>query len=184
METEVGIFEASSQMLINTPWWVWLIFAYLLSKGIKMSKVGIVKIRKLIVLPILFLLFSIHTMKDTLVYPTNFDVLHWVLAIVVGSALGWLQLSSVGIKIDKEKPKVAIPGSFIPLGIFIFLFFANYFFFYKIAINPQIIDCALYRLGLLYVLGGTMGFFLGRFMYCVYALRKKPRRTHLHKKKK
>ena len=184
MDTEAGIFEASYQMLINIPWWVYVIFFYSISKGINMSETRIVQISKLIIFPILFFLLSIHTMKDILIYPTNLDVLHWIIAIMIGTALGWIHLSSLGIKIDKEKPKAEIPGSFIPLGIFIFLFFANYFFFYKIALNPQIVDQAWYRLGILYILGSTIGFFLGRFMCCFYALRKKPRRAHLVKKKK
>ena len=96
-------------MFINTPWWVWLIFAYLLYRGFRMAATRVVKIRNLIISPILFSIFSINTMKNILVSTTNLDILHWALAIVIGGALGWIHILKAGIKIDKDKIK--IPGT-------------------------------------------------------------------------
>ena len=180
MSTEVNIFAAASQMFINTPWWVWLIFAYLLYRGFRMATTRVVKIRNLIISPILFSIFSINTMKNILVSTTNLDILHWALAIVIGGALGWIHILKAGIKIDKDKIK--IPGTLVPLNIFMLLFIANYFFYYKISVNPQIVEQEWYRLSSLYPSGFSMGFFLGRFICCVHLLKNKAYQAKLGKK--
>jgi len=74
-----------------------------------MAATRVVKIRNLIISPILFSIFSINTMKNILVSTTNLDILHWALAIVIGGALGWIHILKAGIKIDKDKIK--IPGT-------------------------------------------------------------------------
>ena len=56
------------QTLIHTPWWVYLLLAYLIFIGIKARKPSTVSIYKLAILPVVFLSLSIEMLV------THFDI--------------------------------------------------------------------------------------------------------------
>jgi hypothetical protein len=83
-------------ILTHTPVWVWVLFIFLISRGIKARKPAIVTLEKLAIIPAIFLVWDIY---DLVIYRqlTLTTVALWIAGIVAGAALGFMLIKSAAI---------------------------------------------------------------------------------------
>ena len=151
MEEIIGILE-------ETPWWVYVVFVYIVLMGVKALKARTVSIKKLVLLPAFFTIWGLIGMQWTL-YP----ILSWILSLIIGAGLGWLTVHNWKIRYDRGRGTLHLPGSWTSLGLALAFFSVKYAFGFYHATHSEIPS-------LIYVsesaLSGLItGMFVGRFAY-------------------
>jgi len=120
----------------------------------------IVNIRRLIILPAVFMYMLYRTIA------ANFDLVQAsYLAIIVGLLLGiivgLLIRNNLQIKADKKKSLILIPGNYISLIIFILIFAVEFVAHYLLAATPGIKQASITQYLLLLILCGVSSLTVG-----------------------
>lgn len=168
MET---IFDA----LKGTPWWVYLVFVYVLYIGILGLKSRTISLGKVFLLPFIFLLWSVWSLIRG--YQAQSDIWIWILFLVIGGIAGWGMMQKFNVRGDHKKLLVRVPGSPMILILVLIVFGVKYFFGYMQAIGESgIVFHSLY----LVISGLVTGIFAGR----AFAILRKFSKTKHEKLKK
>jgi len=146
-------------ILINTPWWVYILFAVLMAIGLKAVKPRTIPFQRLILLPGVFMLWNIAWLAERV--QGHFSLfLFWVVGLIVGAFIGWQTVLSWKIQVDRDRKLISLPGTWSTV-IFIFLVFATrYFFVYQYKAYPASAS-HLFTADAL-ISGVITGIFLGR----------------------
>lgn len=151
MEEIIGILE-------ETPWWVYVVFAYIVTMGIKALKARTVSIKKLILLPAFFTIWGFIGMQWIL-----FTALSWSLSLAVGGVLGWFSVHNWKIRYDRGRGTLHLPGSWTSLGLALAFFSVKYAFGFYHATHAEI-STSIY-IAESASSGLITGMFIGRFVY-------------------
>lgn len=83
------MFEFLFGVVTHTPAWVWVLFIFLISRGIKARRSATVTLERLAIIPAIFLIWDIY---DLVVYRTLTPgtVALWTAGILAGAALGYI----------------------------------------------------------------------------------------------
>jgi len=130
--------------LYSTPTWVYLLFFYLVWVGIKSSKDGVVSLKKLFIIPCIFLYMSLHYLVVVLDF-SYLVVSSYVISLLLGIYFGYLLIIKKHIQVDKKKLLLNIPGSWSTLIIIMIIFFSKYYFHYKISVDNTILQSTLFK---------------------------------------
>lgn len=154
-------------ILQGTPYWVWILFAYLLMVGISALKSRSMPWWRFAIIPLIFTvwsLFSIYNKCTTC--PLLFCI--WLAALTIGTIGGYYLMNKTKFTIDAPTKLIHIPGSFIPLLLSISFFSIKYIFGVAYAINP-LLNKNMFVLGIDIFLSGIIcGIFLGRLIGILY----------------
>jgi hypothetical protein len=119
-------------VVTGAPWWVYVLFVYLVSIGIKATKPRTVSEKKLLLLPVIFLIWSVYGLFQKVLLGFHSLILIWVLFVSLGAYLGIKEVHSWKILRDKERGEITIPGNYstlvLILSIFVFKFLWGYFY--------------------------------------------------------
>lgn len=140
-------------IIVGTPFWVWLIFFYLLYVGFKNLQLHIIYVPKLFIVPLIFLAIQYEVFLSESA-PIFF------LVLLLSTSLSFLAHIKVPIFAIKESTCIKIPGHYSILLILISFFFVKYFFGYLQDTNPALAD--KYALLDIIISSALSGFFLGR----------------------
>lgn len=163
------------QTIAETPWWLYVIAAYFIMICWVATRPSIVPVKSLLVLPCLFLLFSL----PALILYSEFNMVNSLLAFLIGGVgvpFGWLEFKIHRIKAFKNEDKLYIPGTwnlFILIAIFCLLkfyfeFTLNDFLTLKIFTHHKL------STNLIFVYAFLLGFFIGRYGYARQCLKSGP----------
>ena len=155
---------AIKNILLQTPWWVYLLLYVLIQRGIAASKTQVVPFAKMLILPILFSGLSIYTIV-TQIGVNPLTLITWIVATVFGIASGLRMLRGTKIRVDRKKHLIEIPGTWRTLVLILIIFSAKYFFGYLMSANPAILHNTLFNVSLILVSGICSGMFVGNFFY-------------------
>lgn len=165
--------NSTIQTIANTPWWVYVLFVFLIRVGFSAMKSRIVPFRTLFILPSIFLVLSVMSLYSYLFFnPKHIAI--WMGAILLGSLLGWLQFKVQNIKAVKNTAKIMLPGTSSILIMMICLFIARYYFSFQLSVDPNLFTQENYLVKALFIYGLFTGLFLGRAMYAIRCLRSGP----------
>ena len=117
--------------IVGTPWWVYILFIYLIFIGIKASKPGEVEIIKLAILPVLFTYMSLHS----LVTQTTLSPIHIgtrIISILIGTLFGIGRVKKAGYTYDPNTGNIRTSGSWMTLIVVMIIFFSKYYFGYML----------------------------------------------------
>ena len=151
------------EMIASTPWWMFLLFGYLIYIGFLATKPSIVSTKKLFVMPTIATLFA----TAALIYIIQWhkaDILILGFSIVCGFMFGWLQLYLTNIKAIKNEPALYLPGSWTLMIFIIFLLIAKFYFGEKLNLYYQIFLNSQFSALLILFYGLSIGLFIGRFL--------------------
>ena len=160
-----------STFLTSTPWYVYLIFAYLVFVGIKALKGGILPLGKLFILPIIFVWMSVDTINQHLGF-TSIHLGYWALGIVIGSVIGWWQFNRLNIVVDQQHKLLQVPGSVIALTLIVLTFAVKYYIGYTLVAHPHFSIAFAQKLLVISVVFN--GFFIGRLINGLQRLKRGP----------
>src|ERR1700674_1462716 len=96
------------QIIAGTPWWVWILFLFLLWIGIRALKTSVAPFWRLLILPAIFFVWGIVGIITR--YPVTATSLGlWLVAFVLGGGLGALIAANIAVRADKSRGLVEIP---------------------------------------------------------------------------
>ena len=143
-------------VLMETPFWVWVIFGYIIFIGIKFSKTCIVYLPKLLIIPMIF-----TAMKYRIFIDGDMEILLQYLAgLLLGLFFGYLLASRESIKILKESFSVEMQGSYKVLVILLSFFIIKFLFGHMKHVNLELYMEYAYIEML--ATGILSGYFIGR----------------------
>ena len=153
-------------IILGTPWWVWILFGYLLIVGIKATKPNILPLWRIAVMPLIFVIWSIYSIYYKCIYcPKFFGI--WFVALIFGILIGHLISMRLKSNIDSEK-LIHMPGSLIPLLLSMMFFVLKYGLGVTYSLYPVMKgDLILLNFDLL-LSGLISGIFCGRFSCVLY----------------
>lgn len=112
------------QILINTPIWVWALLAFLIYRGVLMSRDRQVTLRATFILPLLMLGLSLQGLIQH--FGIRFESVGlWLLAAVCVSVLNTTYFGKNTARVVSER-LIHLQGSWIPLILMMLIFFLKY----------------------------------------------------------
>lgn len=115
----------------GAPWWVYALLVYLVFIGIKSLRPRTIPIKRVILLPLVFVAWSFYSLYLKLVLGHMSLIGIWVVFLGLGVYLGAIEVRGWKITKDRHKREVTIPGNpstlILILLIFILKFFWGYF---------------------------------------------------------
>ena len=139
------MFEFLIGVVTHTPVWVWVLFIFLISRGIKARRPATVTLERLAIIPGIFLIWDIY---DLIVYRalTPGTVALWTAGILAGAALGYV----------RQADYTALPFMMLAFGV-------KYVLGVMSAVSPQTMQQPAMS-ALAIVSGGVFaGVFIGKF---------------------
>jgi hypothetical protein len=150
----------------GTPYWVWMLFAYLLFIGIRATKKRTIFLFQASIMPIILSAWSIYSLQTN--YGLSWQMLLWILffSFSMTTAIMLYAIYQQPISIDKKSPPtITLPGSYVPLIISLVYFAVKYILGATYAINPLMRDNAVLMLIDIATSGIITGIAQGRFIH-------------------
>ncbi len=155
-----------SEFLIQTPWWVYAIFIYILIRGLKARQTQTASLPKLMILPALFLALGIDSLIRTLAHIETGHgllIIIWLMSFLLGGLVAFKIFRHDVLKVDTKQSRVTIQGSNKLLVMLLILFIVKYYFGYQMAINPEKAHIFSVLVWQEIILGILSGLLIGRF---------------------
>ncbi len=159
--------------LANTPWWVYVLFYFFVSRGIKARRPAVVSPARLAVVPAIMMVWGGWSLA-TLFPVTPLTLGSWAIALVAGTAFGAWLAQGIHIRADHERGLLWRPGdpTFLPLVIAIFAL--KYVFGYLLGVDPGIARNPVFYFTDIVVSGLITGIFVGKFAMVLHKYREVP----------
>lgn len=165
--------ESVMEALKQTPWWVYLLFVYFLLLGIKALKDSTISLKKLVILPIVFIYWSFNSLNQNGLLECS-PVGKYLLFGIIGIIIGYFAYARVMEAYCQKSNLFHVRGSVQTLVIFMLIFAAKYTFGYLTASDPDILLNPDFRWVYLIIEGVVSGFYIGRLLNCLYIRWKGP----------
>lgn len=149
------------QILSNTPAWVFASFLVLLVFGLMQTRTRKVQKIPALLLPagmIALSLFGIGSSFGLSLIP----VASWAIALSMAAYVGYALFRDKRVEYDAIAGKFLVPGSWVPLGVLLAIFFAKYVYGVMHAFNAEVITAPLFIVFLSAVYGLLSGYFAAR----------------------
>lgn len=145
-------------ILKSTPFYVYLLFGYLIFIGIKATHERISSLPKLLINPFILLCFSIQGLSNIK------DLIIFFMLLSIFIIMYWRLFDKPPIQINNNL--IVIPGSWQPLVFMMIIFSLKYYFGYLKAVNPEI--AKKYKIIELLISSCIMGFMFFKTIYYCY----------------
>ena len=159
---EISMFEFLFGVVTHTPAWVWVLFIFLISRGIKARRPATVTLERLAIIPAIFLIWDIY---DLVVYRTLTPgtVALWTAGILAGAALGYFLIKQAVITRAVAPRSLYRQADYTALPFMMLAFGVKYVLGVMSAVSPQTMQQPAMS-ALAIVSGGAFaGVFLGKF---------------------
>lgn len=157
------------QIIAKIPLFVGPLFIVLLFGGLRARKTSWVPLPLLLLLPSLFFIWSLFSFFGK--YETDFlSIFLWLLCLGVGFFMGFSHMQKLKLRFDKEKRKVEMPGSWIPLILSMSIFTSKFSIGMMGSMLPHLNGSILF-FGLEFFATMILGIFAGRGIGCLVRYR-------------
>lgn len=151
------------QFIAKTPWYVWVIFVWVLMRGIKARQPGETTLSKMATIPLIFTAWGLYDLYS--IYGLSIDAaLLWLAGIVVGSVMGLWLLGRFNITVDRARGVFHRPADMSLLPLLLATFAIKYTFGVIGAMSPQLLAEPPFRISDLVLSGMFTGIFVGKFL--------------------
>lgn len=147
------------EMIKNTPFWVFVIFAYLIWIGLKDTKPQTNALPIFFIAPIILITLNILQINAD-------ELLCYLGYLIIGIVVGIALTSSTDFIINIRNASISTPGTWQTLILFISVFVVRYYFGYQEAVLPTFKE----DLGQLQIATSAIisGIFLGKALLYTY----------------
>lgn len=160
-----------TQILTQTPTFVWPLLAYLLFIGFKARKTGVVPLFILAIMPAVFLTWSFYSVLIR--YGSLTMMVLWAASVLLGAFVGFMLTQRLPLRFDKERKRVELPGSWLTLIFSMSIFSCRYFLGMMYSLRPELIG-SLPLLAIELLATAISGIFLGRLLGCLQKYKVSP----------
>lgn len=115
-----------TQILSNTPKWVFILFFVLLALGISQMRTQIKSRKRVLILPLVLLILSLAGVTSAFGI-SAMPIAAWVVGYLVLAGLMGQGLAATGSSYDSTTKKFTVAGSPTPLILMMSIFFLKYF---------------------------------------------------------
>ena len=148
-------------VLLFTPWWVYVLFVFLILVGLRATKPRTLSLVQLLVLPTIFCLWNLVWLGERV--EGHFSLFtYWAAGIVLGSFLGWKSVRKWVIHANKTRMLLSLPPTWSTLVLIIFIFVVRYFFIYQYVLHEETIRLQIADSS---ISGVITGIFIGRTLH-------------------
>ncbi|WP_416775830.1 DUF6622 family protein [Xenorhabdus budapestensis] len=145
----------------NTPIWVWLLFIFLVFRGIKALDNREMHPNRLFLLPILFFIWAVYSVLHETVFQV-FALLSLIVGILAGIAIGWkLWNSQPRLRQKPESDLIIRQGTPLTLIVILIIFCVKFILSVTIAIYPPLMHFLSFNLLFGFASGLSDGIFWG-----------------------
>lgn len=157
------------QIITKIPVFVGPLFVILLVGGLRARKNSVVPLAVLLLIPSIFFSWSIFSFFGK--YATDsIAILLWFLCLGIGFFIGFSHMQRLKLQFDKQKKKVEMPGSWIPLMLSMSIFTSKFSIGMMNSMMPHLNGSLLF-LGLELFSTIILGIFAGRGINCLLRYR-------------
>jgi hypothetical protein len=149
------------QILSNTPTWVFVLFFVLLVFGLMQTRTRTVQEVPAFLLPagmIALSLLGIYSSFGLMIVP----LASWAIALPIAALVWYALFRDKGVEYDANTAKFFVPGSWVPLGVIMVIFFAKYAHGVLQALNADFITAPIFIVSLAAIYGLLSGYFTAR----------------------
>jgi len=160
-----------TQILTNTPIWVFFIFVFLLIFGFMQTRTRTVSRIPALLLPggmLALSLAGIYSSFGFMLLP----IAAWGLGLVATAGIGYLLFKDKRISYDQQTQKFFVPGSWVPFGVILAIFFTKYVFAVMRAFSAAIIAEPAFIVALCMMYGIFSGYFASRAINLIDGLKR------------
>lgn len=149
-------------ILRNTPSWAWMVLAALVLLGVMQLRDRTQGLARATIAPLAITAFSLWAATSAFARsPLAAEALWlWLLAAVALAAL--LAMAPSSARYDAASRTFRLPGSWIPMVLFLGVFLARYVVAVRLALNPALVMDGSFVLPVATLYGAFSGLFLGR----------------------
>ncbi|MES2952624.1 MAG: DUF6622 family protein [Pseudomonadota bacterium] len=149
------------QILTNTPKWVFVLFVALLWLGLKQMLPRSAGLNRITIMPLAMTGLSLYGVTSAFGSSPQ-AMLAWVTGAVLVFSATYPVLSADGIQYDAASRRFQLPGSVVPLALFMGIFFTKYAVGVSIAMQPSLAHDSSFALTISTLYGAFSGIFLAR----------------------
>lgn len=154
--------EFITGVITHTPVWVWVLFIFLISRGIKARKPAIVTLEKLAIIPAIFLIWDIYDLvmfrKLTVATCTL-----WGAGLLAGAALGYLLIKQVNTARAAQPRSIYRQADYSALPFMMLAFGVKYVLGVMTAVSPETLQQPGMSAFAIITGGIFAGVFVGKF---------------------
>jgi hypothetical protein len=155
--------EILSQFISSTPWWVFVLFVYLVMKGWKARTPGDTTLPKMAIIPVVFTAWGLYDLVT--LYGVTFETaITWLAGIAIGAAIGWSIASRFNLVADRSAGFIHRPADMTLLPLLLVTFAVKYGFGVIAAVAPHLLAETGFRIADLALSGLFTGIFVGKFV--------------------
>ena len=149
------------QILKHTPLWVFALFFVLLAYGYAQHKTRLVSSPRLFTLPVIMLALSAVGVYSAFGIKPG-GIAAWASGIGVALWAGWSFGSRRGVSYSSELDMFHVPGSWVPLGLMMMIFFIKYAVGFSLARHFAFVTTNWFNGSVSFVYGFLSGLFVSR----------------------
>jgi len=158
-------------ILSGAPWWVYVLFVYLVSVGIKSTKPRTISIQRVFLIPALFVIWSCYGLYSKLMLGFWLLLPLWIVFLGLGTLLGIKEVCKWIITKNRSKGEMTIPGNYSTLVLILLIFVVKFFWGYLYATRVDIPSWIYFADIVTSSL--VTGFFVGRASFFIHSYYKK-----------
>jgi len=128
--------EVLTEILQDTPWWVYILFFYLVYFGFRATRPRTTNMHKLFLLPIIFTLCNLVWLYERIQGNAHLLVF-WPIGLCIGAYLGWIMIRKWKVRHVKDLNSISLPPTWSTLILILLVFVVRYFFLFNYEIFPE-----------------------------------------------
>jgi fucose 4-O-acetylase-like acetyltransferase len=150
-----------TKIMLNTPFWVWILLAALLALGYSQTSSRSIGLRRLVIISVAMIVLSLYGTVSAF-GPSPLVLGAWLAACAVVVSLVVLRPAPKGTAYDGLRGSYTLPGSWLPLFITLGIFCTKYAVGVTLAMHPSMAGHTLFAVLVSMLYGLFSGFFAGR----------------------
>ncbi len=153
------IINIISEVFSQTPFYVWVIFIYLLKRGIKASRDGELSLPKMFIMPSIFIIWGLEKLLTNFSY-IGISMIFYSICMCFGTLISYYLYSRYR-KIYIKDGSLYKTGSYLSITIMMTNFFAKYLLNVAMAVNPLLYSTLFFNILYSLLSGFSVGLFIG-----------------------
>lgn len=155
----MDIINIIAEIIIQTPFYVWILLIFLLKRGLNSVTDGEVSFLKMFIVPLIFMIWGLEKLFTGFSY-LNIAMIFYIIFMCFGLLISYFLYSRYR-KLYIKDNSLYKTGTYLPLIFIIVNFFVKYILNVALSINPSLYS-ALYFSALYSLLCGfSVGLFIG-----------------------
>lgn len=153
------IINIISRIVSGTPFYVWIIFIFLITRGINASKDGELSFSKMFIMPFIFIVWGLEKLFTSFSY-LGISMIAYTAFIGLGILVSYFLYSRYR-KLYIKDSSVFRTGSYLPMTIMMTNFFVKYLLNVAMSVNPVLYNTLFFNILYSLLSGFSVGLFIG-----------------------